>query len=294
VTVTPRNPDDRRPGPDPARPAVLTRRVLLTLGAAAFTEACTHTSDSHAAAPSARPSGPPSSSHPPLPPSPKPWKPATVARPVGGHCPVLNHVGQRPDGAQNYVPCHGTDIGLTIDDGPHPTWTPLVLKLLQRFDVTATFCVIGRNADAHPQLAAAIVDAGHEVANHTWTHPLPFAKLPVAQVHDEIHRASDLLTHLHAAPTYFRAPGGEWTPDIFAEVKAAGLRPLGWSIDPRDWARPGVPHIVDTILRQTRPGAIILDHDGGGNRQQTIDALTIALPRLIDAGYNFVTPNHRV
>jgi peptidoglycan/xylan/chitin deacetylase (PgdA/CDA1 family) len=301
VTVSPRHSDHDRARPDPAHPMVVTRRVLLTLGAAAFTQgACGHT-NAHASGPAPRPSvspprpSPASSPKPSHTPTPaKPWKPPTVARPVPGHCPVLDGVVPRRGGPQDYVPCHGTDIGLTIDDGPHPTWTPLVLKLLARYRVTATFCLIGHNAAAHPQIVAAIVEAGHEVANHTWTHPLPFTGLTTAQVHDEIHRTSDLLTGLDADLTYFRAPGGEWTPDILTEVKAAGLRPLGWSVDPRDWSRPGVPHIVDTILRKTRPGAIILDHDGGGDRRQTIDALTIALPRLLDAGYRFVTPNHRL
>jgi peptidoglycan-N-acetylglucosamine deacetylase len=279
---------------------MVTRRVLLTLGAAALTEACAGPANARPLFPRPRSSEPeiPGDSHQephrspsPTPAPPKPWKPPTVAKPTAGHCPVLNDVVQHPGGPQHYVPCHGTNIGLTIDDGPSATWTPLVLKLLARYHITATFCLIGRNADAHPGLVEAIGDAGHEVANHTWTHALPFTTLTTAQVHDEIHRTSDLLAGLHIAPTYFRAPGGEWTPDILAEVKAAGLRPLDWSVDPRDWSRPGVPHIVDTILRQTRPGAIILDHDGGGNRQQTVDALTIALPRLIDAGYKFVTPD---
>ena len=276
-----------------------TRRVLLTLGAASLTEACTRSALAVPVVPLPRPSEPeiPGDSHPqphgtpsPTPTPAKPWKPPTVAKPAAGHCPVINDVIPRPGGPQHYVPCHGTNIGLTIDDGPSATWTPLVLKLLARYHVTATFCLIGRNAAAHPDLVAAIADAGHEIANHTWSHPLPFDQLTVAQVHDEIHRTSDLLTSLHAPPVYFRAPGGEWTPDIMSEVKAAGLRPLDWSMDPRDWSRPGVPHIVDTILRQTRPGAIILDHDGGGNRQQTVDALAIVLPRLIGAGYRFVTP----
>jgi peptidoglycan/xylan/chitin deacetylase (PgdA/CDA1 family) len=69
-----------------------------------------------------------------------------------------------------------------------------------------------------------------------------------------------------------------------------GMRPLGWSVDPRDWSRPGVPHIVQTILTKTGPGSIILDHDGGGDRSQTLTALTIALPRLLAAGYHFTQP----
>jgi peptidoglycan/xylan/chitin deacetylase (PgdA/CDA1 family) len=73
-----------------------------------------------------------------------------------------------------------------------------------------------------------------------------------------------------------------------AECRAQGVHPVGWSVDPRDWGQPGVRHIVTTILTNTQPGAIILEHDGGGNRDQTVSALAIVLPRLLHAGYTFV------
>ena len=119
-----------------------------------------------------------------------------------------------------------------------------------------------------------------------------FATLTRAQIRGEIERTSDAIA-AHGTgerPRLFRAPGGTWSTPVISACVAAGLRPLDWSIDTRDWSLPGVRHIVDTIVNSTRPGAIILDHDGGGNRQQTIDALTIALPRLIDAGYHFTQP----
>jgi peptidoglycan/xylan/chitin deacetylase (PgdA/CDA1 family) len=276
----------------------IARRVVLTLGALAFLQACSHPTTPTA---TATPTGTevPGDSHPtpsqttvPASPTPPPWQPPTPITPTPGHCPVLHGIVQHPGGPQHYVACHGTNIALTIDDGPHPTWTPLVLGLLARHNITATFCVIGRHALANPSLITMIADHGHQIANHTYTHPIPFDHLPRPQVHDEIHRTAETLATLTKAhPIFFRAPGGAWSSDILAEVASAGLRPLDWSVDPRDWSRPGVPHIVDTIVEQTRPGAIILDHDGGGNRQQTIDALTIALPRLLDAGYQFVTPD---
>jgi peptidoglycan/xylan/chitin deacetylase (PgdA/CDA1 family) len=120
---------------------------------------------------------------------------------------------------------------------------------------------------------------------------MPFNRLKRARLRSEISRTSQTLADITGTPpTLFRAPGGAWTSDILAEVASAGMRPLDWSVDPRDWSCPGVPHIVDTILNQTRPGAIILDHDGGGDRQQTVDALTIVLPRLLHAGYHFSQP----
>lgn len=90
------------------------------------------------------------------------------------------------------------------------------------------------------------------------------------------------------ADRLFRAPGGIWSPAVLAECRALGVRPLDWSVDPRDWSQPGVRHIVTTILTKTEPGAIILEHDGGGNRDQTVSALALVLPRLLHAGYTFV------
>jgi peptidoglycan/xylan/chitin deacetylase (PgdA/CDA1 family) len=199
---------------------------------------------------------------------------------------------QSPGGPQHYLPCVGTNIALTIDDGPDPEWTPKILALLARYEIPATFCMIGRHAAGNPNLVAAVAAAGHHIANHTFTHPLNLPRLTPSQISAEINRATDTITAVSGGrrPILFRAPGGNWSPTVIATCTAAGMRPLDWSVDPRDWSLPGVPHIVQTILLRTHPGSIILDHDGGGNRQQTVDALTIALPRLIDAGYHFVQP----
>jgi peptidoglycan/xylan/chitin deacetylase (PgdA/CDA1 family) len=201
-------------------------------------------------------------------------------------------VKERPGGPQHYLACHGTNIALTIDDGPDPTYTPLILALLNRYKISATFCMVGARAAANPALVARVAGAGHHIANHTYTHPLNLPELTPDQIHDQITRTSDALSGLAggAPPTLFRAPGGKWSPTILATCQTAGLRPLDWSVDPRDWSQPGVQHITQVILTNTRPGAIILNHDGGGNRQQTLDALGIALPRLIDAGYTFTQP----
>jgi peptidoglycan/xylan/chitin deacetylase (PgdA/CDA1 family) len=211
---------------------------------------------------------------------------------VSGVCPTVPGLVDKPGGPQHYLPCNGTNIALTIDDGPDSVWTPQILALLARYQVSATFCMIGRRAAAQPSLVAAVVDGGHHIANHTFSHPIPFTRLSPLQVRVEIERATDAITKASGGhrPTLFRAPGGAWSPTNLSLVAAAGMRPLDWSVDPRDWSLPGVRHIVDTILTRTRTGSIILDHDGGGNRQQTLDALSIALPRLIDAGYHFTQP----
>jgi peptidoglycan/xylan/chitin deacetylase (PgdA/CDA1 family) len=180
-------------------------------------------------------------------------------------------------------------IALTIDDGPSPIYTPQILKLLEKYGVTATFSMIGVQVRAYPGIAREVADAGHMIANHTWTH-LDLPALSATSAADQIKRATSAI---HKAtgrkPALFRAPYGAWSPEVLELCAKNRLTPVDWSVDPRDWARPGVSSIVDNIMRNTRTGSIILEHDGGGDRSQTVAALGIVLPRLIDAGYRFVT-----
>ena len=181
-------------------------------------------------------------------------------------------------------------VALTIDDGPSPVYTPQILRILRRYGITASFSMIGLNAAAFPGVAREVAGAGHMIVNHTWNH-YNLGYMPAVAVGDEISRASDAI---HAAtgerPGMFRAPYGVWPPAVFSCCARAGLTPLAWSVDPRDWSRPGVGAIVRDIVADTRTGSIILEHDGGGNRSQTVAALKTWLPRLLDAGYQFTTP----
>ena len=181
-------------------------------------------------------------------------------------------------------------VALTIDDGPSPVYTPQILRILHQYGVTASFSMIGRNAAAFPGVARQVAAAGHMIVNHTWNH-YNLSYMPGVAVRAEISQATDAI---HAAtgerPSMFRAPYGVWPPAVFSYCAQAGLTPLAWSVDPRDWSRPGVRAIVRDIVSDTRTGSIILEHDGGGNRSQTVAALKIWLPRLLDAGYQFTTP----
>jgi peptidoglycan-N-acetylglucosamine deacetylase len=181
-------------------------------------------------------------------------------------------------------------IALTIDDGPDPVYTPQVLALLARYRVTATFSMIGIEVQSHPAVAREVAHAGHLIANHTWTH-LNLPWLSPAAVTEQMSRGTDAI---HAAtgriPHLFRAPYGAWSPFVLSQCARTGMAPLGWSVDPRDWSRPGVTSIVTNIMSNTRTGSIILEHDGGGNRSQTVAALKIVIPRLLAAGYHFRTP----
>jgi peptidoglycan-N-acetylglucosamine deacetylase len=181
-------------------------------------------------------------------------------------------------------------IALTIDDGPSPVYTPQVLTLLRHYGVTATFCMVGIHVTAYPRLAAAVAEAGHTIANHTWTHA-DLAALPAPAVHEEMGLASRAIRAAAGVqPGLFRAPYGFWSADVIELCERMRMVPLAWSVDPRDWSMPGVRAIVGNIMGNTRPGSIIIEHDGGGNRSQTVAALRIVLPRLLNEGFRFETP----
>ncbi|MET9403492.1 polysaccharide deacetylase family protein [Kitasatospora sp. NPDC002965] len=181
-------------------------------------------------------------------------------------------------------------VALTIDDGPDPRHTPTVLALLEQYGIRATFFLIGENAVEHPGLVREIAARGHHIANHTWSHP-DLRSLSESKVREELERTSDVLHRSTGkVPTWFRAPGGDWSSTSLKVSADLGMRPMAWSVDPRDWARPGTGVITDRILKDVRPGAIVLNHDGGGDRSQTVAALKTYLPVLIDSGYRFTAP----
>jgi peptidoglycan-N-acetylglucosamine deacetylase len=275
-----------------------TRRAVLIVGGVAlltgyWQDPSTQVGD--AAQTSARPSPPPAAPTRAAPAhtAPAHSAPAPHSAPARARLARARRPPARPGNAElpmTHLPDGRTGIALTIDDGPNPVYTPQVLRLLDRYRVTATFSMIGLQADAHPGLAREVAAAGHELANHTWSH-LDLAYLPPAVVADQISRATGAIHRATGkTPTLFRAPFGAWSPAVLRLCAQSGMTPLDWSVDPRDWSRPGVATIVGNIMRNTRTGSIILEHDGGGNRAQTVAALKIVLPRLLDAGYHFTTP----
>jgi peptidoglycan/xylan/chitin deacetylase (PgdA/CDA1 family) len=139
-------------------------------------------------------------------------------------------------------------------------------------------------------VAREVADAGHTIVNHTWNHVYLNA-MRTPQLSSEIDRTTDAI---HSAtgklPSMFRAPYGAWSKTLLQYCATESLLPLDWSVDPADWSRPGVSKIVKTIMKTTRTGSIILEHDGGGNRSQTVAALKIVIPRLLDEGYRFAIP----
>lgn len=191
------------------------------------------------------------------------------------------------------MPTHDRVVALTFDDGPHPEHTPQVLELLAEHHAVATFCMVGTQVRAHPDLVRDVVDAGMRLCNHTVRHDPRLSRRPVAAIEKEMLDASDAMRDAAGEDVpidYFRAPGGNWTRPIERTAAQHGMRPLGWSVDPRDWSRPGVDKIVTAAARNIRPGSVVLLHDGGGRRDQTVAALARLLPILVERGYQFDFP----
>lgn len=181
-------------------------------------------------------------------------------------------------------------IALTIDDGPHATYTPQVLDVLKQYNVKATFCLVGQNVQANQSLVKRIGREGHRFCNHTWTHDLQAGQRSEATIRSGLGRTSSLITQLTGKKVqYFRAPGGNWNSKLVTISKSMGMVPLHWSVDPRDWERPGTAAIVSR-LKTTKRYDIVLIHDGGGNRSQTVAALKTMLPYWKNKGYAFVAP----
>ena len=215
------------------------------------------------------------SPHPTAPAKPKPHPTPTATDTIAPARPVY------------YVDDGPKTIALTIDDGPSPIYTPQILQILEKYKVTASFSMVGENVTYYPGVARDVADAGHLIVNHTWDHA-NLATLTESQTRAEIANASDAIHNaVGRAPTIFRAPYGAWSRTTLEYCASEHLMPLDWSVDPRDWARPGVSKIVSNIMKNTETGSIILEHDGGGDRSETVAALKIAIPRLLDAGYHF-------
>jgi peptidoglycan/xylan/chitin deacetylase (PgdA/CDA1 family) len=179
-------------------------------------------------------------------------------------------------------------IALTIDDGPQPEFTPKMLDLLDEFGVKATFSLIGIQVKQFPKLAMRIAQAGHHLCNHTMTHPLDIASFSSRRVNAEITEAHVRIADATGvAPRFFRSPGGAWSRTVLASAARHGMVPIDWDIDPRDWSLPGTRFIRKTMLA-AKGGDILLCHDGGGDRSETIKALRDVIPALKKRGLTFV------
>uniref|UniRef100_A0AAU2VS65 Polysaccharide deacetylase family protein n=1 Tax=Streptomyces sp. NBC_00008 TaxID=2903610 RepID=A0AAU2VS65_9ACTN len=183
-------------------------------------------------------------------------------------------------------------VNITIDDGPDPTWTPQVLQLLKESGVKATFCMVGTQAQAHPDLVKAVVAGGHRLCDHTVSHDTAMDHKSEAYQSQQILDAERMITKASGGvrPQYYRAPGGAFTPYSRHLAASRGMRPLGWNVDTKDFEHPGVAAIVATVKSEISNGPTILFHDAGGDRAETLAALREVLPWLKEQGYTFGFP----
>lgn len=184
---------------------------------------------------------------------------------------------------------HGTlrstgtaSVALTFDDGPDPRWTPAVLRLLRVHRVKATFCVVGVLVKAYPQLLADIAAAGHTLCNHSWDHDFGLGSRPRHAIRNDLERTNRAIRAAvpGARISYYRQPGGAWTQRVVQIATELGMSSLHWAVDPQDWRRPGAGAIAAEVSAATAEGAIVLLHDGGGERHGTVHALRTVLPDL--------------
>jgi len=223
--------------------------------------------------------------------------PATTApapaRPAPAAAPPAN-VPLDPDGVMRKVAPTldgAPTVALTFDDGPDPTWTPRVLATLRDAGVHATFCMVGLWVVRYPDLARAVAADGHVLCDHTVNHDEGLTRRPAAVVDAQLRGcADDLERVVGKRPAFYRAPGGHLNPLIIDTAHRMGMQVLGWSDDPKDWRMPPAAAISNSILWNVRPGAIVLMHDGGGDRSRTVFQLPSLISRLKAMGYRFVTP----
>jgi len=188
-----------------------------------------------------------------------------------------------------YSQCHveGPYIAMTFDDGPHAQNTPRLLEILKKRNIKATFFVVGQCAAEYPDLMKRIVAEGHEIGNHSWTHPV-LSKMGEESVTSELQRTHDVIVQTAGVtPTLMRPPYGAFSPTQRSWAnKKWGYKIILWDVDPLDWKYRNADRVHGEILKQTVAGSIVLSHD---IHKTTVDAMPDTLDALANKGFKFVT-----
>ena len=179
-------------------------------------------------------------------------------------------------------------IALTFDDGPHPRYTPQILDILDEYGIKATFFIIGINASYYPDTVAEVVRRGHEIGNHTYTHP-HVSKVNSDSLKREIEQCESVIYELTDQKTkLFRPPEGMIDTDVRTVIHSLDYKVILWDIDTRDWAQTPADKIAENVVQHVSSGDIILMHDYVSYNSPTPEALRIFIPKLINMGYKFV------
>lgn len=181
-------------------------------------------------------------------------------------------------------------IALTFDDGPWPGQTEQILAVLAERRVPATFFMLGCQVERAPGLAQAIVQAGHSVGNHSYSHRRLDIASPDVVEWELVHTTHIIQDVTGTHPYWFRPPGGRFSPSVYASTEHAIARPALWTIDPQDWRDSATPEeIAWSVISTAHPNGVVVLHDGGGDQWRTIAALPTIIDALRAAGYQFVT-----
>lgn len=180
-------------------------------------------------------------------------------------------------------------VALTFDDGPWPRTTNAILDVLREKKVRATFFMLGNCVNERPGIARRVVREGHVVGNHTLNHRGLDSGRKMT-VRNQVRKGAATIERATGVkPRWFRPPGGHLDSLVIAETRRANERIVMWSVDPQDWRRPGWKKIASRVTRTVKPGDVILLHDGGGDRRQTVKAVERIITFLQRRGYRFVT-----
>lgn len=188
-----------------------------------------------------------------------------------------------------YGNTHLPEIALTFDDGPNPYYTPQILATLQHYGVRATFFDVGYLVKDFPNIVRQEYNNGNLIANHSWSHP-ELTLLSASAILYQLTSTSDAIqATIGVRPTFFRPPYGTFNRAILEQASYLGVTTVLWNDTAEDWKLPGVSFIVNKVLSLAHDGAIILLHDGGGYRAQTVAALPMIITGLENRGFSLVT-----
>lgn len=177
-------------------------------------------------------------------------------------------------------------VALTFDDGPIPEYTEKHVDILKSMGVKATFFVIGKNAQKHPELLKYIYENGNEIGLHSYSH-FNMSKMKPEQMVDELYKTQKIVVEATGIkPTLFRPPYGAFNKALLEISDALGLHVVLWNVDPDDWRNPGMQNLVERVVSHAKNGSVILMHEG---KPHTLAALPQIIEKLKSEGYNFVT-----